>query len=47
MTTELLSRPPYRPPKKVAYGRPPSTLGIGDALSDYANLEPQLNRASR
>ena len=44
MTTELPARPPYMPPKQVAYGRPPSTLGIGDALSDYANPEPQLNR---
>ena len=44
MTTEPRVRPAYIPPKQVGYGRPPSTVGIGDALSAYANPEPQLCR---
>jgi radical SAM superfamily enzyme YgiQ (UPF0313 family) len=44
MTTELPTSPADTPPKNVAYGRPPSTLGIVDAFSAYANPYPQLNR---
>src|SRR5262245_51846438 len=44
MTTELPARPAYIPPRNVAYGRPPSTLDIGDAFSAYANPDPQVNR---
>src|SRR5215510_2445069 len=44
MTTAPPVRPAYIPPKQVAYGRTPSMLGIGNALSAYANPEPQSNR---
>lgn len=41
MITELRERPAYTPPKNVSYGRPPSTLDMGDAFSVYANPDPQ------
>jgi anaerobic magnesium-protoporphyrin IX monomethyl ester cyclase len=44
MTTEFPTRSAYTPPQNVAYGRPPSTLDIGDAFWAYANPDPQLNR---
>jgi anaerobic magnesium-protoporphyrin IX monomethyl ester cyclase len=44
MTTKRPGRPAYTSPKNLAYGRPPSSLAIGDAFSAYANPDPQLNR---
>jgi hypothetical protein len=44
MITELRGRPAYTPPKNVFYGRPPSTLDMGDAFSVYANPDPQSTR---
>jgi anaerobic magnesium-protoporphyrin IX monomethyl ester cyclase len=44
MTTELLRRPAYTPPKTLSYRGTPSTLDIQDAFSDYANPDPQSTR---
>jgi radical SAM superfamily enzyme YgiQ (UPF0313 family) len=44
MITELRGRPAYTPLKNVSYGRPPSTLDMGDAFSVYANPDPQSTR---
>jgi anaerobic magnesium-protoporphyrin IX monomethyl ester cyclase len=44
MIRELGGWPAYTPPKNISYGRPPSTLNIGDAFSVYANPDPQSTR---
>jgi B12 binding domain len=44
MITELRGRPAYTPPTNLSYGRPPSTLNMGDAFSVYSNPDPQSTR---